>query len=241
VEDTTAPILSLPADKTLFQNIPAGAIVKFTATATELVDPLNPVVVCTPASGSTFAPGTIIVKCSATDTAGNIGSGSFTVTVRPARNLLLISEFSDVTGFPHPWNVIGLPAPFNSALDCLIFQSASCSASLFGDKRNTYQAIFQMVKRSGLAGDKYSFGISSRALHIPATAGLYQVELTFYNSWNTVLGTSVLKLTPGTHGFRLARGSASAPANYSHIVFRIVFQKLAGQAWFDDAFLMRIP
>ena len=36
---------------------------------------------CTPASGSTFAIGTTTVTCSATDNAGNSGSGSFAVTV----------------------------------------------------------------------------------------------------------------------------------------------------------------
>jgi hypothetical protein len=38
-------------------------------------------VTCTPASGSTFPLGATTVTCSATDTAGNTGSSTFTVTV----------------------------------------------------------------------------------------------------------------------------------------------------------------
>ena len=50
-------------------------------TATDAVDPA-PSVVCTPASGSTFAIGTTPVTCTATDASDNSASASFTVTVQ---------------------------------------------------------------------------------------------------------------------------------------------------------------
>ena len=75
VEDTTAPSLNLPANITVPQTIPAGAVVNFVVTATDLVD-ASPIVVCTPASGSTFPLGTTTVNCSATDTSGNTAYGS---------------------------------------------------------------------------------------------------------------------------------------------------------------------
>lgn len=75
VVDTTAPLLSLPANITT-QN----TTVTFTATAMDLVDG-SVAVVCTPASGSTFSAGTTTVNCSASDSRGNAASGSFTVTV----------------------------------------------------------------------------------------------------------------------------------------------------------------
>jgi large repetitive protein len=70
VEDTTAPVLTLPENKTEEATGPGGAAVTFDATATDLVDgTVAPV--CTPASGSTFALGDTTVSCTATDAAGN--------------------------------------------------------------------------------------------------------------------------------------------------------------------------
>ena len=84
VPDQDPPVLTLPADITV-DNDPgqAGAIVTFTATADDNVDgPITPV--CIPASGSFFSLGDTTVDCTATDTAGNSASGSFTITVNDA-------------------------------------------------------------------------------------------------------------------------------------------------------------
>lgn len=78
--DTTAPVLSLPGNMTVEATGPGGTTVSYTATASD-ANPTNPTVTCSPASGSTFALGTTTVNCSATDAAGNTGTGSFTVTV----------------------------------------------------------------------------------------------------------------------------------------------------------------
>src|SRR5262249_48203831 len=48
--------------------------------ATDLVDGSRPVT-CVPSSGSTFVVGATTVNCTASDTRGNSGSGSFTVTI----------------------------------------------------------------------------------------------------------------------------------------------------------------
>jgi hypothetical protein len=78
--DSTPPALSLPADITAEATSSAGAVVAFTATASD-ANPTSPAVTCSPASGSTFPLGTTTVNCSATDAAGNTGNGSFNVTV----------------------------------------------------------------------------------------------------------------------------------------------------------------
>jgi hypothetical protein len=80
VQDTTAPALTVPADLTGEAQSPAGVEVNFVATATDAVT-AEPVVSCTPASGSTFAVGATTVTCVASDDAGNSSSGSFTVTI----------------------------------------------------------------------------------------------------------------------------------------------------------------
>jgi hypothetical protein len=80
VRDTTAPTLTVPANIIVLPASPAGTVVNFTATATDTVDPA-PVVICVPPSGSTFPIATTTVNCSATDDAGNVANGSFTITV----------------------------------------------------------------------------------------------------------------------------------------------------------------
>jgi hypothetical protein len=61
---------------------PGGRVVSFSTSATDTVAPLNPAVTCVAPSGSTFPLGVNTVNCSATDTAGNTGTNSFTITVR---------------------------------------------------------------------------------------------------------------------------------------------------------------
>lgn len=81
VQDTTAPVLTLPADISTEATGPAGATVTFSASASDLVaGPLS--VTCVPASGSTFPLGTTTVNCSTSDTSGNTVNGSFNVTVQ---------------------------------------------------------------------------------------------------------------------------------------------------------------
>ena len=80
VVDTTAPALSVPADITTTATSSDGATVTFEATAADLVDG-SVAVVCTPPSGSTFATGTTVVACTASDSRGNASDAAFNVTV----------------------------------------------------------------------------------------------------------------------------------------------------------------
>jgi HYR domain/Putative Ig domain/Regulator of chromosome condensation (RCC1) repeat len=81
--DTVPPILSLPTNITVPATSSSGAMVNFTATASDATSGVNPTsVVCSPASGSNFPIGTTTVNCSATDNAINTANGSFTVTVQ---------------------------------------------------------------------------------------------------------------------------------------------------------------
>jgi len=80
IANSSPPVLHLPADITTTATSASGAVVNFTVTATSATDP-NPVVACTPTSGSTFPVGPTTVQCTATDAANNSSSGSFMVTV----------------------------------------------------------------------------------------------------------------------------------------------------------------
>ena len=104
VADTTAPLLSGLLNRTAEATSATGAVVAYALpTATDLVDPTVPVT-CVAASGSLFPIATTTVNCSATDDAGNVGRGSFTVTVRDSTAPVLgpvanvIAEASTTSG-----------------------------------------------------------------------------------------------------------------------------------------------
>jgi Tol biopolymer transport system component len=80
--DVEPPIL-LPIGIDVDATGPGGATVSFAPTASDDHDP-SPSVSCSPVSGSLFPIGDTTVDCTATDTAGNVGTGSFTVHVRGA-------------------------------------------------------------------------------------------------------------------------------------------------------------
>jgi hypothetical protein len=79
--DTTAPTLTVPAPITVEAISAAGAVVNYSATATDLVDS-TPTVTCTPPSGATFPLGSTTVSCTARDDSGNMVTRTFTITVR---------------------------------------------------------------------------------------------------------------------------------------------------------------
>lgn len=80
VVDTTDPVLNLPPNQTVEATGPSGAVVSFSASASDTVDG-SLAVNCDANSGDTFPLGVTIVDCSATDAHGNQASGSFNVAV----------------------------------------------------------------------------------------------------------------------------------------------------------------
>lgn len=83
VVDTIAPSLTCSTNILIVTTNLGGENVSFTVTATDACD-ASPTVICTPASGSLFAPGTNTVNCIAYDASLNTNTCSFTVTVIPA-------------------------------------------------------------------------------------------------------------------------------------------------------------
>lgn len=79
-QDKFPPVLTLPGDLTEEATAPSGATVDFVVTAADDTDP-NPQIDCIPPSGSEFPLGVNTVSCSATDESGNMGIGSFNITV----------------------------------------------------------------------------------------------------------------------------------------------------------------
>ena len=79
VQDTTAPVITVPTNIVAEATSAAGAVVSFSVSATDAVSEVTPT--AAPISGSVFPIGVTNVIVSATDAAGNPVSASFTVTV----------------------------------------------------------------------------------------------------------------------------------------------------------------
>jgi hypothetical protein len=79
--DREAPQLNCPTNMFVWTCSPNGMVVNYTVTATDDCD-TNVTIVCTPPSGSTFAPGSTSVHCVATDDCGNRAECRFFVVVR---------------------------------------------------------------------------------------------------------------------------------------------------------------
>ncbi len=80
VNDTQAPVANCPAPITVGTDPGlCSAVVNFVATASDNCPGAS--IACVPASGSTFALGTTMVTCTATDAASNTGTCNFNVTV----------------------------------------------------------------------------------------------------------------------------------------------------------------
>ena len=81
VQDTSAPVVAVPADQTVEASGPSGAVVSFSSpSASDVVDG-SIQASCTYSSGATFPIGSTVVSCTATDSHGNTGTNSFTINV----------------------------------------------------------------------------------------------------------------------------------------------------------------
>ena len=76
--DTTPPTIDQP-DLTV-EALGAQTLVRFSPRAVDAADP-SPSLSCTPASSTLFALGATVVRCRAVDALGNVGTGTFTVSV----------------------------------------------------------------------------------------------------------------------------------------------------------------
>ncbi len=112
--DLTNPTLNLPSNITEEATGPAGAIVNYSASASDNLD-TTPTFGCAPASGGTYALGTTNVNCSATDDAGNSAAGSFMITVVDT-TAPVIAAHADITeeALSAAGNVVAYTSPTTS-------------------------------------------------------------------------------------------------------------------------------
>jgi len=131
--DTTPPVVTAPADTTQEAIGSVGNVVIYSGgSAIDLIDGII-IPTCTPSSGSTFPLGDTIVTCIATDSAGNVGSDSFTVTIQDTTPPILtvpaaiLVEATDTTGATVSYTassfdlVDGSPSPTPSTWSSSVF------------------------------------------------------------------------------------------------------------------------
>jgi WD40-like Beta Propeller Repeat/HYR domain len=134
--DTTLPILELPEDIIVNATTADGAQVTFDVSATDNTDP-NPVVNCSPVSGSAFPIGTTPVTCTATDSSGNKVSGSFSVTLKGATD-----QISDLKVLV---TSLALPAGTTTSLQAKL--NEALSAANGGDTASACTALNDFISQ----------------------------------------------------------------------------------------------
>jgi hypothetical protein len=146
LSDTTAPVLTVPANIKANATSPAGAVVNYTVTATDPDDSaLQVTIVCTPPSGSTFqfnsdgTARTTTVTCNAHDPAGNNAAPkSFTVTVASVVNDQLVALAGQIDAAKLK----------NGTAQSIESQLANAGASFAsGDKQGAKNSLNQFIKK----------------------------------------------------------------------------------------------
>jgi hypothetical protein len=99
-KNAKAPRVDAPGNMTVEATGPAGAIVTFTASATDPVYGTTLPVICTPASGSMFPLGVTTVTCSATNDFGKSDTDTTRITVRDRIAPTIVTVTPSVTLLP---------------------------------------------------------------------------------------------------------------------------------------------
>jgi HYR domain/Fibronectin type III domain len=131
VRDVTPPTLTLPGTQTVNVNA-TSASVSYTVTAQDGSTPVTPS--CAPPSGSSFPLGTTTVTCTATDSAGNTRSGTFSVVVQDATppNVSITGGPTGTVGSTATITFTTNEGTLTCALDGGSFSACSSPASLTG-------------------------------------------------------------------------------------------------------------
>jgi hypothetical protein len=205
--DTTPPVLTLPANMTVSATSAAGATVTFTATAVDNVDG-NVSVTCTPPSGTTFPLGTALVSCTAKDLAGNVASGTFSVTVKdtnaPALSVPndLVVEATGPNGANASWTATAVDdVTANVAVVCT---PASGSAFGFGTATVTCSATDGAGNNSSKSFHVTVRDTTGPALTLPsnitleATSTFGAVATWSASATDAVSGNATVQCTPAS-------------------------------------------
>jgi hypothetical protein len=137
--DNTAPLITTPLDMTKEATSSAGATVDYVASAADNIDS-SVDVTCNPVSGSPFELGDTAVTCTATDTAGNTGTGTFHITVQDTTKPIVTLNGEANMGLHIGDTYTEAGATWTDEID------GSGTASVGGDTVNTLKPGVYLVK-----------------------------------------------------------------------------------------------
>ena len=142
VVDTTAPVLSVPATVTVDATSPSGGPAFYSVSATDLVDGVV-IPLCAPASGTPFPIGERTVWVSAQDSAGNISTATFSVTVLGAPGILDRLAAQIVAAPNDPTSAGGIAAVIR---DSLLAKVNAATAALNRGNKNDAKVVMNDLK-----------------------------------------------------------------------------------------------
>ena len=189
VRDTTAPdITGVPANITGKATSSSGARVTYASPeASDLVDGAVSVR-CSPASGSTFAPGTTRVTCSASDSRGNSAAETFDVSV-----------FYNWAGFFSPVNnpdALNV-AKAGSAIPVKFSLGADMGPDIFYEAPYPRSGSMVCDSTDPVDGIEQTVTANSSGLNYDATAGRYIYVWKTSGGWTGTCRQLVVKLADG--------------------------------------------
>ena len=135
--------------------------------------------------------------------------------------------------FPDRWIKAGAADPADGR-DCTVHFNGSCSLLLVGNGKQV--TVSQTLKKSGVAGRGFSYTLNAKTLNLPSNA-IVNIRVLLYNGTALVGTSDIVSFTKGTHSFKLVKGSYTAPADFTKVVFKITFKAAHGSVWFDKGTL----
>jgi PKD repeat protein len=193
--DDAAPIIHVSANKSAVAAGPGGtAVVYDAATADDDDSAFTPTILCTHASGSVFPVGVTTVTCTATDSAGNQDSDTFTVTV--AQN----SPPELTVHTPVFGQLFAAPAT-------VMLDSSVTDAGPTGD---TLTCTIDWGDGSPAETGPATGGCDGT--HAYATAGVYTITVTVTDSFGASATVSVMIVVYSGNGFVTGGGWINSPA-----------------------------
>ncbi len=187
VRDTTAPVVTVPANQILEATSATGAVATFAATATDAVGVAS--LSYSSASGSTFPLGITTVTVTGRDAAGNMGTGTFTVTVRDTSAPVVAA----------PANIV---AEATSAAGAAVSYGASASDAVSGN-----------VAVSGTPASGSLFAIGTTTVALSATDGAGNTGAASFTV--TVRDTTAPVITAPANITAEATSAAGAPVTFT--------------------------
>lgn len=186
--DFTAPVISgVPSDFSVEVTSSAGATVTYDApSATNNHDP-TVTVSCAPDSGSIVGIGNTTVSCTSTDTAGNTGTASFTVTVQdttaPTIDAVssIVAEATSAAGA----SVTITPPMSHDAVDGNVASTCDKSTGVFPLGTTTVTCTKTDAAGNAATPSVFTVTVQYTSLSLASASGCYQESATAPNQDGT--------------------------------------------------------